>query len=209
MRRGGVGTILGFTLLEVMVVLGVIALLVTLGLALTGMVQERAAAARARGELAHIAQALERYKTHFGDYPWVDPQDGGEQLLFEALTLGGGVEGRWAESNREHSARRFVDLSVLTAGVPFRSGEVAAGAKGLEGSGYVFLDPWGAPYVYLYRSSAADEWERAGYLLLSLGPSGGRSRMAGWVEAHEVPPTGILPNDYFERGGAYDNIISK
>ena len=202
----------GFTLLEVMVVLGVVALLVAMGSMLANTLQERAAVGRARAELAHISAALEQFKRHFGDYPWVDSRRSGEQSLYAALIGRRNVEGQLLELEGDRAGRPLVDLAVLTVGLPdapLSPGE--AGLRSMEAgdSGNTFLDPWGTPYVYLYRTGAEDEWERAGYLLLSLGPSGGRNRSEGRIEGHGIPASGIVPNDYLEGEVSYDNIISQ
>src|ERR1019366_2481507 len=59
----------GLTLIELLLVMSIIVALV--GFAAVGIVgaQQRAAIARAKSELAVLAQALEDYKRHYGDYP--------------------------------------------------------------------------------------------------------------------------------------------
>src|SRR5512140_2597706 len=59
----------GFTLIELLLVMSIIVALA--GFAVVGIVgaQQRAAIARAKSELALLAQALEDFKRHYGDYP--------------------------------------------------------------------------------------------------------------------------------------------
>lgn len=72
----------------------------------------------------------------------------------------------------------------------------------------LLIDPWGTPYIYRYRSADGDAWERRGYLLLSLGPSGARAAGRGEFESAGVPANGLLPADYHEQGDAHDNIVA-
>jgi general secretion pathway protein G len=59
----------GFTLIELMVVIGVIAILAGFVLAAMGGVNDRAARSRAKAEIAAMANALETYRSQHGSYP--------------------------------------------------------------------------------------------------------------------------------------------
>ena len=59
----------GFTLVELLTVMIVIAILATLTIGAIGGVKQRAALARAKSELGALAAALEEYKRFYGDYP--------------------------------------------------------------------------------------------------------------------------------------------
>src|SRR5205807_1520033 len=59
----------GLTLIELMTVMAIITLLVAFGVAAIQGTKQRAAIARAKSELSLLAQALEDYKRHYGDYP--------------------------------------------------------------------------------------------------------------------------------------------
>src|ERR1019366_8873863 len=59
----------GFTLIELLMVMSIIIAL--MGFTVVGIIgaQQRAAITRAKSELALLAQELEDYKRHYGDYP--------------------------------------------------------------------------------------------------------------------------------------------
>src|SRR5437879_3605973 len=59
----------GSTLIELITVMIVIAILFAITLGMVRAAKQRANLARARGELAALTQALERYKSYYGDYP--------------------------------------------------------------------------------------------------------------------------------------------
>lgn len=59
----------GFTLLELLVVITIIAILAGLILNTAGYMQKKAARSRAEAEIAALSAALESYKADMGDYP--------------------------------------------------------------------------------------------------------------------------------------------
>lgn len=73
-----------FTLIELLIVIAIIAILIGLTLGLVQGAKQRATIARAKSELAHLAQALEDYKRHYGDYP----QTGSSAANSQRVTIG-------------------------------------------------------------------------------------------------------------------------
>lgn len=59
----------GFTLIELIIVIAIIAILASLVLSTAGYVQKKAARSRAEAEIAAVGAALESYKADNGDYP--------------------------------------------------------------------------------------------------------------------------------------------
>lgn len=59
----------GFTLVELLVVITIIAILAALVLSTAGGIQDKAARSRAQSEIAALSAALESYKADNGDYP--------------------------------------------------------------------------------------------------------------------------------------------
>ena len=59
----------GFTLIEMLTVMAVIAVLAGLILSVNGIAQRKAASARAEGEIATISAACESFKAETGEYP--------------------------------------------------------------------------------------------------------------------------------------------
>jgi type II secretion system protein G len=58
-----------FTLIELLIVIAVIAILVSIVLAVSSGVQEKGRRSKAEAEIAAVAAALESYKADNGDYP--------------------------------------------------------------------------------------------------------------------------------------------
>ena len=62
----------GFTLIELLMVIAVILILAGITFGVSRGVQNAQARTKARAELATIAQAIEQFKSRYGDYPWHD-----------------------------------------------------------------------------------------------------------------------------------------
>jgi len=171
----------GFTLVEILVVISIILILSGIVIGVAGGVEGKKARSQAEGELQAIGAALESYKLQYGDYPWVSD----EQDLFDHLT--GRV--KMVPSGDERPNMVEVDEAQRR---PFLS----------ESNFYVvddrFVDPWGLPYEYDYRTSRNDDWRRAGFIVYSHGPDG--------ASAAE-PTNGLIPQDYFEQDENIDNIV--
>lgn len=183
-----------FTLLELLTVMAVIAILVGLSMGMLRSSTQRAALARARGELAALSQALEAYKNRYGDYPQtgnaahapivpgaVIGAAQAQSQLFNALT---GVYGPTNFSTRLNGPV-LVEISKLRLeidpddvrmknifGIPSGSPPLKRAVPN------AFLDPWGNRYMYYYRPAPvagrppANQWALPGYLLYSAGPDG-------------------------------------
>lgn len=139
----------GFTLLELIAVIGLIALLA--GLILGGGQHAMASArsARARAELEVLSAALQAYRQEHGDYPRTNDAT---QLL-QALI------GKRGPDNEPRASRSLVDVARF---------DVAAGADPVADQAAMLLDPWGQPYRYAYRSQAP--WTNPLCVLWSSGP---------------------------------------
>ena len=186
----------GFTLIELLFVMSIIAVLV--GFTVVGIIgaQQRAAIARAKSELALLAQALEAYRRHFGDYPQtgaaaqanstVTATIGATQaqaLLFNALT------GVYAPTNfaLRVNGPIFVDVSKFALEVALNTSTfgIAVGAPpAKQPIPNAFLDSWGHRYLYYYKRATpppanglpvASTWLAPAYVLYSAGPDGAQT----------------------------------
>jgi len=220
-----------YTLMEVLVVFGRLVVLSAIVAGVKLGLDSRVALSRARGEMAVLAQSLQEYKLHYGDYPWIDPGSDGSKELYGALignrrpTAGFLLDSASRELRVDSSGdpladekgRHFIGTKTLTVGERLGNGYALVSPVpelplSLDGqfAQHVFLDPWGRPYTYGYKTATAGgdgrEWRRAGYLLMSSGPDGedGAGRdVRGIVETSG----GIVPVDYFENDQAVDNLI--
>jgi prepilin-type N-terminal cleavage/methylation domain-containing protein len=186
----------GFTLIELMTVIAIIVLLVAFGISAIQGAKQRAAIARGKSELALIAQALEDYKRHYGDYPQtgsagqanavVTAAIGTTQaqaLLFNALT---GVYGPTNFTTRVNGPT-LIDISKFSLEIALTTAQLSTFAvpTGSPPAKPViancFVDPWGNRYLYFYKrptpAAAAGQtqpttWLAGSYVLYSAGPDG-------------------------------------
>ncbi len=187
----------GFTLIELLLVTAIIITLAAFAVGGIIGAKERAAVARSKAELAMIAQALEDYKRHYGDYPQTGAAAQASQtitgttvigatqaqaLLFNALT---GVYGP-ANFSVRLNGPTVIDVSKfsLEAALTATTFAVPTGsppAKPLVANS--FLDPWGRRYLYYYKratpatpgGAAPTLWQASGYVLYSAGPDGAQT----------------------------------
>ena len=200
----------GFTLVELLIVVAVILILAGITFGISRGVQNAQARAEAKAELAVLAQALEQFKSRYGDYPWHD-SDGGypnsnevdetNTMLLYALTGrmvmerdNGSVEVRKVNNDMDNAQveanPKFIDPSKLST-------------RDLnnDGSPDALVDPWGNPYKYWYKwEDTPDDWDVFGYHLYSVGPDGKDD--PGGIEGE-----GVLPDNYRERNKNVDNIF--
>ena len=197
-------------------VIAVIGILAGITFGISGGVQNARARTQAKAELAALSQALEQFKSRNGDYPWVsgDPADAEDngKLLFQALvgwmefTRSGVVTTFQAKTVAPPTGAAYVDISKLTyvnlTQTDDYNPEIDLSASPTN---YVFLDPWGKPYVYAYgRTGAGNTWEVFGYHLYSTGAD--ESQLSSVVDAS----TGVMDSDFRESGSGEnaDNIYA-
>jgi type II secretion system protein G len=131
----------GFTLLELLSVITIIALLMGIGLGAARRAAEAGRVARAKAELAVLGAALENYKRTYGDYPRTED----EAQLLRAL-----LGRRGPSADTVIHGRAFLETARFTI------------------AGEVLVDPWGQPYVYAYHATLP--WSNSSHVLYSTGP---------------------------------------
>lgn len=141
---------LGFTLLELLVAIVIIAALAGIVIGAGHRAIQAGQIARVRAELAALSAALENYQRAFGDYPRTDD----EAQLLQSLI------GKRDLSNTAIEAHTLLDAARFTT---------AGSLDPFTDPSAVLIDPWGQPYVYVYKVPASG-WGNPGYVLYSLGP---------------------------------------
>ena len=147
------GAAAAFTLVELLTVLALLAILSGSAFGLVRGVEDRAAIARAKSELAVLAQAVESWRSQYADLPVItDPAD-----FYQALT---GVRG---PQNRllDPPGRTFIEAAPFA----LRFSDPSA-------PGNVLLDPWGQPYHYVSFTRTSDGPGTPGFVVFSSGPDG-------------------------------------
>ncbi len=156
----------GFSLVEMMVVMGIIIALAGLTMGVKQYLDSEAAENTAVMELKALATAIEEHKRLYGDYPYTGQDANGESSTLYAVLSG---EKRWVPvpgdqprletiANPEDQ-KALIDVTQMTV-INNR-----------------FTDPWGAPYQYSYRGAPNPSNPGGGsqptiFTLSSNGPDG-------------------------------------
>jgi prepilin-type N-terminal cleavage/methylation domain-containing protein len=207
----------GFTLIELLMVIAVILILAGITFGISRGVQNAQARTKAKAELAVISQAIEQFKSRYGDYPWVNTDNvegveakGGAHGLMKTLVGWQAVDGTQAGQNNSLGqlftrGESVLDVSRLSLSRDWPVGSTEASPSGDT----YFTDPWGYPYVYIYKDpaehklgTAGGPWSRFGYILFSLGPDG----LASSVGLNEA--TGEILPDFKDEDENIDNIYA-
>lgn len=167
----------GFTLIEILLVIAVIAILASITFGVSQGIQGAQNRARAKSELAVLAQSIEQFKLRLGDFPWTRGSEVPEQVLLQALLgwkeferTGGTTTMEDLDRVPDAGPKGFIDTAqFLVSSADDPSKELPADNT-TQPEGLVFIDPWGNPYVYEYKDT--DRWENFGYVLYSTGPDG-------------------------------------
>ena len=145
--------------------MAVITIIMTMLVMSLGGIRPAADSKAAQSEIILIQQALEAYKSRFGEYPKKVTVGGSnpsmEVILFNALM------GTLASNGKLGNFSSVLDrnnLSFATTNFPLVGGTPALADNQL-------LDPWGVPYQYRYNPVDAS-WENFSYVLFSAGPNG-------------------------------------
>ena len=123
--------------------------------------------ARAKADLQAIANAMDTFKLRYGDYPWEGEDNtsttGGQQAkdLFKVLTgqrvlKKSGGNYTMVDLGDDETVSPLIDESMIEV-------------NNADNPEY-FIDPWGSPYKFYYKTAADDDWDHTGFILLSMGP---------------------------------------
>ena len=201
----------GFTLIELLMVIAVILILAGITFGISRGVQNAQARTKAKAELATISQAIEQFKSRYGDYPW-HQGDGGDstdnnKMLLYALT------GRMVladpsptDNTTEIAAIEVTDEAQIDKNPKFLDDSKFSTTK-IGQSSTNLLDPWGNPYIYWYkRDDSPDDWDVFGYHLYSTGPKGNPANTA--IKAKINNSSGVLDDDFRDVANAEGIIFA-
>jgi len=165
----------GFTLIEILVVVGIIALLVGILLPALGKVQERARMTQTMGLMQEFAKACDAFQQEFGRYPGLVPEEilandpqisGTENAMLELM--GGGVRkndvdtSTYTNTTTGFDAPGWVELTFTPTGQPAFKVKINVGKIGdgpfINGKQY---PPFFAPKANDLRPTAGQKGELA------------------------------------------------
>jgi len=134
----------GFTLIEMLVVIGILTLLMTITVIGIGRYQQSGRVAEARTRLASLQVLVEAYADRHGDYP---PSRLEHLGVEDANEVNAGIEALTAAFfSREHSGERpDGDWLINVDGDRAEDLELATGGSALN----EIKDPWDNPIVYI------------------------------------------------------------
>ena len=198
----------GFTLIELLMVITVILILAGITFGISRGVQNAQARTKAKAELATISQAIEQFKSRYGDYPWhkQGEVDTNKTLLF-ALT------GRMiladpspTDNTTEIAAIEITDEAEIDKNPKFLDDSKFSTTK-IGQSSTNLLDPWGNPYIYWYKwDNSPDDWDVFGYHLYSTGPKGSSANTS--IKARINNSSGVFDDDFRDVANAEGIIFA-
>jgi prepilin-type N-terminal cleavage/methylation domain-containing protein len=189
----------GFTLIELMAVIAVVAILTGMTIGTLRYVQEKADRSRAEADLELVRNALEEYRSQYGDYPTNRVRDDIVRMFDEYKPLHKGNKvylpreylGYIAGARLVHQLRYATDideseLSLLDyekAGIRDEVGQVERiggqtfatnAASRIDIHLRAFVDPWDLPYMYQYEGPGRYQiwsygWQKTGTYFQAYG----------------------------------------
>ena len=198
----------GFTLIELLMVIAVILILAGITFSISRGVQNAQARAKAKAELATISQAIEQFKSRYGDYPWhkqgeVDTNKTLLLALTGRLVLG---DPDPEDSTNEIKALIIDTQNQIDANPKFLD-DTKFSTSLINGETTKLLDPWGNPYIYRYKwDNKPSDWDVFGFHLYSTGPKGSSADDA--IKAKINNSSGVFNDDFRDVANAEGIIFA-
>jgi prepilin-type N-terminal cleavage/methylation domain-containing protein len=224
----------GFTLVELLVVIAVIAILATISFGLFKAANDGRNKAKSKGEMQAIAMAAQSYRKTYGDFPACDSGADNRYRIDLLDQLVGRKLLRAINPNSPPSLIPFNDTRLPGKNRQIRS-FLSQGDVGTNGNTNLgaadcleFVDAWGNPYDYRYRvltSGDYAKWKSPNFLLVSCSvifvPASSDNEPPAPEEYWDLSSSGgstmtrsgIIPPTYFDETGATgpfraDNIVN-
>lgn len=187
-----------FTLIEILIVVGILALLMGLTTQMLSTVSANQGRAKARTDLALIASALESFASKYGGYPRVNSNGNEKKAGADVYKCLAGKmvlrvdDGQIIMSDVGTNRKPLVDVSKLTICDP---DDQYLQNVDPEKNGVYFSDPWNEPYLYFFDTTSYvtneenTSWRSPSFILMSKGAD---------MKAEDVKSmytTGIVPDD--------------
>ncbi|MFL2847776.1 MAG: type II secretion system protein [Coraliomargaritaceae bacterium] len=184
----------GFTIVEILIMMGVIILLAGFAFGMTAGIQSARMKSIAKSEMALISIALSQFHTEYGDYPTTEDGESNAITLSKALLGWKIFEGRPAKLI-DRSKIPYGGVKALINPSKFvYEGDLPKSTEVMP-SNVRLIDPWGQAYVYAYKESK--EWDNYSFVLYSKGPDKVDS---------PLPKDGVVNNAYKNLDNNIDNI---
>ncbi len=201
----------GFTLIELLMVIAVILILAGITFGISRGVQNAQARTKAKAELATISQAIEQFKSRYGDYPWHqggggDSTDNNKMLLYALTGRMVLADPSPTDNTTEIAAIEITDEAQIDKNPKFLDDSKFSTTK-IGQSSTNLLDPWGNPYIYWYKwDNSPDAWDVFGYHLYSTGPKGSSANTA--IKAKINNSSGVFYDDFRDVANAEGIIFA-
>ena len=201
----------GFTLIELLMVIAVILILAGITFGISRGVQNAQARTKAKAELATISQAIEQFKSRYGDYPWHqggggDSTDNNKMLLYALTGRMVLADPSPTDNTTEIAAIEVTDEAQIDKNPKFLDDSKFSTTK-IGQSSTNLLDPWGNPYIYWYkRDDSPDAWDVFGYHLYSTGPKGSSANTS--IKARINNSSGVFDDDFRDVANAEGIIFA-
>ena len=173
----------GFSLAEIMIVLGLIAILIGIGLPTYFSLKKRARINKAIADIHRLEVALSNFHSDYGYYP---------RIMLEGIKTKFGVDDWIYDFEVPHIRPAEVlvyylgdALAAITGDPPYMEFDEKELADTDEDGWDEFIDPWGQPYLYVGDNphppaghpESDNPWNNEGFVdVASLGPDG-----LGWA----------------------------
>ena len=192
-------------------VIAVILILAGITFGVSRGVQNAQARTKAKAELATISQAIEQFKSRYGDYPWHqggggDSTDNNKMLLYALTGRMVLADPSPTDNTTEIAAIEITDEAQIGKNPKFLD-DSKFSTKKIGQFSTNLLDPWGNPYIYWYKwDNSPNAWDVFGYHLYSTGPKGSSANTS--IKAKINNSSGVFDDDFRDVANAEGIIFA-